>query len=60
VVGRLSTALGEHTGIGLVCIGAPALVIAAVVAWRARGVYEADIARCKATDDDGAPVSGHE
>jgi MFS family permease len=55
-VGRVSTALGEHTGIGLVCIGAPALVIAALVAWRARDTYDADVVGRNAAD--GADANG--
>lgn len=60
VVGKVSTALGEHTGIGLVCVGVPALVVAAVVAWRARDVYDADSAAHHELRDGGALVGGEQ
>lgn len=44
-VGALSTALGERTELGLLYVGAPALLIATVVALVGRRIYAGDLER---------------
>ncbi len=43
-IGSLSTALGEQTGLALLLVGAPALLIAAVLGIFGRNIYARDVA----------------
>ncbi len=57
VVGALSTALHERTGLALLIIGIPALALATVVAYRGAKIHAADMAAIQQRECASTPAS---